>query len=134
MCGSSCLEVFCLKLFLEILQSSQANSCVGVSFLIKLQASILQLYYKRGYITKEAPAKVFFKTPFLYNTFGFTASKCNVTLKKQFSLPKRTSKVKHSLNMVATVNVSSCQNSITGTQPGLFSKQWWIQQNESISL
>ena len=32
------------KVFLEILQDSQENTFVGVSFLIKLQASSLQLY------------------------------------------------------------------------------------------
>ena len=35
------------KVFLEILQNSQENTCVGVSFLTKLQASALQLYYER---------------------------------------------------------------------------------------
>ena len=39
--------MFCEKVFLKILQTSQENACVGVSFLIKLQASALQLYYKR---------------------------------------------------------------------------------------
>ena len=32
------------KVFLEISQNSQENICAGVSFLIKLQASGLQLY------------------------------------------------------------------------------------------
>ena len=32
------------KLFLEILQNSQENTCARVSFLINLQASGLQLY------------------------------------------------------------------------------------------
>ena len=32
------------KVFLEILQNSQANTCARASFLIKLQASGLQLY------------------------------------------------------------------------------------------
>ena len=32
------------KVFLEILQNSQQNSCARVSFLIKLQASGLQLF------------------------------------------------------------------------------------------
>ena len=30
--------------FLKISQNSQENTCVGVSFLIKLQASVLELY------------------------------------------------------------------------------------------
>ena len=34
-------------MFLEISQNSQENPCARVSFLIKLQASGLQLYYKR---------------------------------------------------------------------------------------
>ena len=32
---------------LKILQNSQGHTCAGVSFLIKLQARSLQLYYKR---------------------------------------------------------------------------------------
>ena len=39
------------KVFLEISQNSQENTCARVSFLIKLQASGLQLYYKRDYVT-----------------------------------------------------------------------------------
>ena len=31
-------ELFCKKVFLKILQNSQKIACVGVSFLIKLQA------------------------------------------------------------------------------------------------
>ena len=42
------------KVFLEISQNSQKNSCARVSFLIKLQASGLQLYIK-----KATPAQVF---------------------------------------------------------------------------
>ena len=41
--GSSA-EVFCKKMFLEISQNSQKNTCARDSFLIKLQASGLQLY------------------------------------------------------------------------------------------
>ena len=41
------------KLFLKISQNSQKNTCARVSFLIKLQASELQLY------KKEALALVF---------------------------------------------------------------------------
>ena len=36
------------KVFLEISQNSLENTCARVSLLIKLQASGLQLYYKRG--------------------------------------------------------------------------------------
>ena len=36
------------KLFLKISQNSQKNTCARASFLIKLQAWVLQLYYKRG--------------------------------------------------------------------------------------
>ena len=38
-CRSSRPEVFCKKVFLEISQNSQENTCARVSFLIKLQAS-----------------------------------------------------------------------------------------------
>ena len=41
------LKVFCKKVFLEISQNSQENTCVRVSFLIKLQAQGQQLYQKR---------------------------------------------------------------------------------------
>ena len=37
--------------FLKIYQNSQENTCVGVSFLIKLQA--------QAFIKKETPTKVF---------------------------------------------------------------------------
>ena len=51
---SSCLikvflmekEVFCKKVFLEISQKSRENTCTRVSFVIKLEASGLQLYLK----------------------------------------------------------------------------------------
>ena len=36
------------KLFLEISQNLKVNTCARVSFLVKLQASGLQLYWKRG--------------------------------------------------------------------------------------
>ena len=36
--------VLCKKAFLEISQNSQGNTCARVSFLIKFQASGLQLY------------------------------------------------------------------------------------------
>ena len=39
---SRLLEVFCKKVFLEISQKSQKNTCVRVSFLIKLQATLLK--------------------------------------------------------------------------------------------
>ena len=42
------LEVFCKKVFFKISQNSQENTCAKVSFLIKLQASALQPYKKRG--------------------------------------------------------------------------------------
>ena len=35
------------NVFLKISQNSQENTCAGVSFLIKLQASCLQRYLKR---------------------------------------------------------------------------------------
>ena len=38
-----------LLLYLEISQNSQGSTCVKVSFLIKLQASGLQLYWKRDF-------------------------------------------------------------------------------------
>ena len=41
---SSRPDVFCKYVFLKILQISRENTCVSFSFLIKLQASGLQLY------------------------------------------------------------------------------------------
>ena len=38
LCRSSRPEVFCETLFLNVSQNSQENTCVRVSFLIKLQA------------------------------------------------------------------------------------------------
>ena len=40
------MEVFCKKGILRISEHSQENTCARVSFLIKLQALDLQLYYK----------------------------------------------------------------------------------------
>ena len=41
-------KVFTRKLFLKMSQYSQQNTCVGISFLIKLQANpCLQLYLKK---------------------------------------------------------------------------------------
>ena len=58
----------CKKMFLEISQSSQENTCARVSFLIKLQAC--------NFIKKETLAQVFScefcevsKKPFLQNCF-----------------------------------------------------------------
>ena len=58
---------FVNKVFLEISQNSQENTCVRVSLLIKLQAS--------NFIKKETLAQVFpvkfaefLRTPFLQNT------------------------------------------------------------------
>ena len=51
---------FIKKVFLEILQDSQENTCARFSFLIKLQVSGLQLYQKRdNFIKKEILAQVF---------------------------------------------------------------------------
>ena len=44
---SGCQEVFCKKSVLKNLQNSQENTCIGVSFLIKLQTWDFQLYWKR---------------------------------------------------------------------------------------
>ena len=44
-------EVFCKKVFLEVLQNSQENTSVRVSFSIKLQTWALQLYEKGDFGT-----------------------------------------------------------------------------------
>ena len=55
------------KVFLEISQNSQENTCVGVSFLIKLHAS--------NFIKKVNFAK-FLKTFFFCRTLPLAASRC----------------------------------------------------------
>ena len=45
--------MFCKKVFLEILQNSQENTCARVSFLIKLQADAC------NFIEKETLAQLF---------------------------------------------------------------------------
>ena len=50
---SSCPEVFCKRMFLNILKNSQENTCAWVSFLIKLQARSTTLS------KKETLAQVF---------------------------------------------------------------------------
>ena len=67
-------------MFLEILQNSQENTCVRVSFLIKLQASDLQLYWKRDSDTGGFLWILwnFYEHSFLQNTSGgcFCFFKC----------------------------------------------------------
>ena len=73
---------FIKKVFLEILQDSQENTCARFSFLLKLKASGLQLYQKRdNFIKKETLAQVFslnfakfLRTPFSYRTPPVAAS------------------------------------------------------------
>ena len=74
---------FIKKVFLEILQDSQENTCARFSFLIKLQVSGLQLYQKRdNFIKKEILAQVFScefceisKNIFFYRTPPVAASR-----------------------------------------------------------
>ena len=51
---SSCPEVFSKKVASKILQNSQENNCAKIPFLIKLQASGLQLYKKKYFGTRVA--------------------------------------------------------------------------------
>ena len=50
---SSCPEMFCKKVFLQISKNSQESTCARVSFLIKLQSQVC------NFIKKEALAQVF---------------------------------------------------------------------------
>ena len=63
---------FLKKVFLKILEKSQENTCVGVSFFIKLQAWGHQLYCKRDSETVVFSVNLakFLRTPFLSNTSG----------------------------------------------------------------
>ena len=54
------------KVFLEISQNSQENTCARVSFLIKLQALKKGLWH-RCFTVNFAK---FLRTPFLHNTYG----------------------------------------------------------------
>ena len=58
------------KVFLEISQNSQENTCARVSFSIKLQALGLQLYLKKGLWHRCFPVNFvkYLRTPFLQNT------------------------------------------------------------------
>ena len=59
------------KVFLKYSQKSQENTCVGVSFFIKLQTRSLQIYYKRlQHRCFPANFAKFLRTPFSENTFG----------------------------------------------------------------
>ena len=51
--------MFCKKLFLEIFQNSQENTCARVSFLIKLQTYPLRHGLVCNFIKKETLAQVF---------------------------------------------------------------------------
>ena len=72
--------VLCKKVFLEISQNSQENTCARVSFLIKLQAETC------NFIKKETLAQVFScefceisKNTFFIEHFWTTASKLMIT-------------------------------------------------------
>ena len=65
--GATTRGVLCKIAFLEISQNSQENTCVRVSFLTKLQASGLQLYFKNRLWHTCFPVNFakFFRTLFL---------------------------------------------------------------------
>ena len=69
-CRSSHQRCSVKKVFLEISQNSQENTCAKVSFFIKLQASGLQLYQKRDpgtgvflWILWNFQGHLFYRTP-----------------------------------------------------------------------
>ena len=63
-------EVFFHKVFLKIWQNLQESTFVGVSFLIKLQASGLKLYWKRETGVLLWILSIFLRTLSLKNTAG----------------------------------------------------------------
>ena len=76
---------FVEKVFLEILQNSQENTCARASFLIKLQTSAC------NFIKKETLAQVFScefceisKNIFFYRTPPVAASECNLHISQHF--------------------------------------------------
>ena len=68
-CRSSLPDVFFKKVFIEISQNSSENSCARVSFLIKLQASVLSpiTLLKKRLWHRYFPMNFvkFLRTPFL---------------------------------------------------------------------
>ena len=60
------------KTFLKISQNSQRSTCIGVPFLIKLQASCPQLYFKKRLRHMYFPVSFvkFLRTPFLQSIYG----------------------------------------------------------------
>ena len=69
---SSRSEVFCKKVLLKMSQNSQKHICARVSFLIKLQTSCLQLYWKKRLWHRCFPVNFakFLRTTILQNTSG----------------------------------------------------------------
>ena len=60
------------KLFLEISQNSQENTCARVSFLIKLHGLACNLFIKKETLAQVLSVNFvkFLRTPFLQNTSG----------------------------------------------------------------
>ena len=76
-CEAATRGVLCKKVFLEILQNSQENTCAGVSFLIKLQASKPATLLKKRLWRRCFPVNFvkFLRTAFLTENVRTTASK-----------------------------------------------------------
>ena len=94
-CRSNRLEVFCKTVFFKISQNSLENTCVRVSFLIKLQVQACNL------IKKEALAQVFSyelceisKNTFSYRSLQEAAS-FPANYSKLFRVPNRVHPIKH---------------------------------------
>ena len=82
------------KTLLKVLQNSQENTCLRVSFLLKLKASGLKLYLKRDSGTDVFLwiLRNFYKHPFLQNTSGssfFTILfECQIKGSKELKIAK----------------------------------------------
>ena len=101
MCKSSRQSCSLKKVFLEISQKSQGNTCIEVSILVKLQGSGLKLYLKSHFnisvfliIFWNFYGRLFYRTPpESYGKTWFTSSELGVeSLKARVKTPKCKSK------------------------------------------
>ena len=94
-------EVFCKKMFLKISQSLQENICAIVSFLIKLQDSVPQLYWKRFWHRCFSKTFTnFLRMPFLYQFKFFKGCPPQISLGLFLNTLSYTCIQKSSLNKV----------------------------------
>ena len=77
------------KVFLKISQNSQENTCVGVSILINLHTSRLQLYHKRSLRHKRFPVNLANFSENLFFSKQLQTNNCLCILQTKIKLLKR---------------------------------------------